>query len=77
MYQWQQNLVNVSNTERFTGVNTANLTIGNVEEGDEGNYSCTVSNIIGNATSRSAELTVRKWNYIVTESAKFSKHCFC
>ena len=60
MYQWQRNLVDLNSTGRFIGVDTAVLTISSVQEEDEGNYSCIVSNIVSNETSRSAELTVRK-----------------
>lgn len=60
MYQWQRSLVDLNSTGRFIGADSAILTISGVREEDEGNYSCVVSNIVGNVTSRSAELTVRK-----------------
>ena len=51
MYQWQLNFVDLNSTGRFSGADTAILTIGGVQEEDEGNYSCVVSNIVGNVTS--------------------------
>ena len=55
--RWQQIPRNV---EKFQGVDTATLTITNVQKSDEGEYRCTVSNYACSETSRSAILTVGK-----------------
>ena len=46
---------------RFAGVNTATLTISQVQQSDEGNYRCTVSNRLKKVASRVANLTISKY----------------
>ena len=59
-YQWQQDGNDLTDGIRLSGTNTSNLTITGVLEEDGGNYTCIVSNVVGNVTSRAAELTVCK-----------------
>jgi len=57
LFRWRKNGVNLNEGGRFSGVNTSTLTISNVIEGDEGQYSCVV---VGQqiVTSDNAQLTV-------------------
>ena len=59
-YQWQRDGIDLTDEVRLSGTGTSNLTITGVLEEDGGNYTCMVSNIVGNVTSRTAELTVCK-----------------
>ena len=59
-YQWQRDGNDLSNNVRFIGMNLSTLTITDVVEEDGGNYTCVVSNALGNLTSKAAELTVCK-----------------
>ena len=45
---------------RFAGVDTASLTVSRIQQSDEGNYRCTVSNRLGKVTSKLACLTISK-----------------
>ena len=56
-YYWQRNGMALANNARITGANTASLAITGVVAGDDGTYSCLVSNIAGVAVA-SATLTV-------------------
>ena len=59
-YFWQMNGAAISNGGKFSGANTATLTVSSVGEGEEGFYSCTV---IADGTplfSSSIELNVCK-----------------
>ena len=51
---WQKNGSPLINSGRFSGVNTATLTISSTVESDAGSYSCLVSNIAGTATTTAA-----------------------
>ncbi len=62
-FQWQRNDVNVTG-DQFSGDTSSTLTISNVTNGNEGSYQCIVSNIIGSATSQTAQLTVCKLNAV-------------
>ena len=64
MYQWQRNGIGLTDEGRFSGTNTSTLTITDVQEENEGMYQVIVSNIIGNDTSRVAQLTVCKYMYL-------------
>jgi len=56
-YYWQKNGAALTNNARITGANTNALAIGVVVAGDEGTYTCLVSNIAGVAVA-TATLTV-------------------
>src|SRR5690606_29682963 len=56
-YQWPFNDVDLSDGGQFSGVHTASLTVTSVALGNEGNYSCVVSNSAGSAESNPAALT--------------------
>ena len=60
MYQWQRNGSVLTDEGRFSGTTTSALIIMAVQEDNEDTYQCIVSNIVGNVTSRVAQLTVRK-----------------
>jgi hypothetical protein len=57
LYFWQKDGTPLSNGGRISGANGATLTISGTVAGDQGTYSCLVSNIAGIATA-SATLTV-------------------
>ncbi len=57
-YQWKKDGADLSNGGRISGADTATLTISSVQESDEGNYSCEVSNTYGSVESNAATLTV-------------------
>ena len=59
-YQWQRNGVNLTDDTKYSGTTTATLTVMNVMEEDEGNFTCVVTNVVGSITSSAAPLTVRK-----------------
>ena len=59
-YQWQKNGENLSDDGKYSGTLTATLTVRNVMEEDEGNFTCVVTNVLGDVNSSAAELTVRK-----------------
>jgi hypothetical protein len=50
-YDWQKNGVALTNGARITGVNTNTLAIAGMVAGDEGTYSCLLSNIAGVAVA--------------------------
>lgn len=58
-YRWYKDGVALFNGVRIDGVTTTNLTISNVRGADDGNYTVTVSNLVGIATNNlPATLTV-------------------
>jgi len=59
-YQWKTNGVDLVNGEKFSGVNSATLTINNAQVADSGAYVVTVSNTVTQTTVDSipAQLTV-------------------
>ena len=59
-YQWQRNGVNLTDVGKYSGTTTATLTVTNVMEEDEGNFTCVVTNAVDSVTSSAAHLTVRK-----------------
>jgi hypothetical protein len=60
-YQWQQNVTNLTNGGRITGVNTNTLTIQEIGLSDAGSYRVWVTNAVGDlAVSADAVLTVTK-----------------
>ena len=58
LYYWQKDGAPLSNGGRISGANTDALAIAGVVAGDEGTYSCLVSNIAGVAVA-TATLSVR------------------
>jgi hypothetical protein len=59
-YQWKSNGVDLVNGPKFSGVNSATLTINNAQVSDSGSYVVTVSNTVTHTTldSTAAQLTV-------------------
>ncbi len=57
-YLWSKNGIPLANGGRISGATSANLTIANVAGVDAGNYSVSVTNVGGTATSASAVLVV-------------------
>ncbi|MCX8091481.1 MAG: N-acetylmuramoyl-L-alanine amidase, partial [Verrucomicrobiae bacterium] len=57
-YQWRRNGANLANGGKFSGVNTATLTISNVQQTEAGSYDVIVSNTNGSVTSATAALAV-------------------
>ena len=59
-YQWQKDVVDLTDGGSITGAVTSTLTIADVMESDEGGYRCVVTNTAGMDTSNTAVLTVGK-----------------
>lgn len=59
-YQWQKNGRNLTDGTNYSGTTTANLTVMNAMEIDEGNYTCVLTNAVNSITSNAAELTLRE-----------------
>ena len=59
-YQWQWNKGNVTDGTNYNGTTMAILTVMNITEGDEGNFTCVVTNAVGSVISNAAELILRK-----------------
>ena len=57
-YQWQRNGGNLTDGVKFSGTTTPTLTVMNVMEEDEGNFTCVVTNVLDSVTSSAAQLTV-------------------
>jgi hypothetical protein len=61
-YQWRRNGVNVA------GGTSATLVLANVQSGQEGDYTCVVTNVAGSATSNAATLTLDSTPRIINVS---------
>ena len=62
-YQWQRNGDNITDDDRYSGATSAMLTVMNVMEADEGNYSCVVTTSFGlEFMSQEAELLACECN---------------
>ncbi len=59
-YEWKKDGIPLPETGKYPETSTSALTVTGVLEADEGLYSCTVSNLLGNTTSLEALLTVCK-----------------
>ena len=57
-YYWLKNGTAIANGGNISGANTATLAIASVTATDAGNYSVTVSNVVGTVTSAAAALSV-------------------
>lgn len=71
-YQWLKNGIKLANSGNISGVNTAALTLANVQAINSGSYSVVVSNNYGSATSVAATLTVLAAPVITTSPASRS-----
>ena len=60
IYQWQVNGTDMHESSKHTGARTSTLTIHNIQEQDEGVYSCIIGNEFLTNTSELAALTVCK-----------------
>lgn len=57
-YRWRQSGANLADDGRISGATTPNLTIGNLQSSDAGNYDLVLTMTSGSATSSVASLTV-------------------
>lgn len=57
-YQWRRDGEVIHDSDRFVGTDRDTLTVFAAEEGDEGEFTCTVTNACGAQTSEPAALTV-------------------
>jgi hypothetical protein len=57
-YQWRKEGTNLANNGRISGATFSRLSITGVSTNDTGNYSVTLSNLVGSITSATATLTV-------------------
>ena len=71
-YQWFKNGSLLTDGGNISGAATNILRIASLTVGDAGNYSVTVANAVGNATSASATLTILELPAIVTQPASQS-----
>ena len=60
VYQWQVNDTNIQDSSKYEGTRTSTLMIHNIEENDEGFYSCIVGNEYLSVRSDRAAVTVCK-----------------
>lgn len=60
VYQWQVNDTDTDESSKYKGTTTSTLTIHNIEENDEGFYSCIVGNEYLSVISTRAAVTVCK-----------------
>ena len=61
-FKWQHNKMNISDGDKFSGANTSNLTITNIQKADGGNYSCIVTTVFGlGVSSQQVQLKVCKY----------------
>ena len=60
VYQWQVNNVSTNEGSKYKGTRTSTLMIHNIEENDEGFYSCIVGNEYLSVRSARAAVTVCK-----------------
>ena len=60
-YQWRVNGTDIMDDAKFSGATTDTLTISNVQESDQGNYYCNVSNDDDDTSSSTVTLDVRKF----------------
>ncbi len=58
-YQWQKNGSNLSDDGRYSGAQSATLTIHGAEKNDGGTYRCVLTGNCGSTTSNGAVLTVK------------------
>ena len=72
VYQWKKNGAAIANGGNVSGANTASLTLANLAAADAANYSATVTNAVGSATSAAAALTVLVPPAITTAPASTS-----
>ena len=71
-YQWQVNDTDLRESNKYTGIRTSSLMIHNIEEDDEGFYSCIINNEFLSERSHRAAVTVCKYlEYGVNQVA----HC--
>jgi hypothetical protein len=76
-YQWKHDGVNLTESARITGVNTATLSIANVQATDEGAYTVALTNDAGTTNSASATLTVTDTSFrFVTDSLTLTNGVF-
>ena len=60
VYQWRKDGNDLNEDSTYVGVNTLTLIVLNVTMGEVGDYSCFISNDVGNITSNTAELMLWK-----------------
>ena len=70
-YQWQRNGEGLTDDTKYSGTTTATLTVVNVMQDDEGNFTCVVTDDVDNVTSNAAQLTVRKCVCVCVHSLVF------
>ena len=60
-FQWQRNKMNITDGDKYLNATTSNLTIMNIGQTEEGNYSCIVTTTFGlGIISQQAQLKVCK-----------------
>ena len=59
-YQWQKDGKDLTDGSSIRGTSTSTLSITAVQKGDEGGYTCVVSNTAGTVTSKPANLDLGK-----------------
>ncbi|MFC2137883.1 immunoglobulin domain-containing protein, partial [Bacteroidota bacterium] len=67
-YQWRRNEADIPNGGGITGATTASITINNLTDANEGNYTCRVTGLCNVATSNVATLTVNNITVITASS---------
>jgi hypothetical protein len=73
-YQWKKNGVDLADGGNISGANTATLTVSNAADEDEGDYTCYISNVVGNVTSNAAKLIVNPTGTFTLVNTPGSNH---
>lgn len=72
-FVWERNDVALTNTGKYSGVNTATLTVTAATVSEAGTYTCTIANPCGNdLVSTAAQLTIASAPAITAKSANLS-----
>lgn len=70
LYSWKKGNVTLSNGGKYSGVNTATLSISSVSAAEEGQYTCSISNPCGSdLVSNAAQLSISIAPVIISKSA--------
>ncbi len=69
LYSWKKGNVTLSNGGKYSGVNTATLSISSISAAEEGQYTCSISNPCGNdLVSNAAQLSLSIAPVIISKS---------
>ncbi len=70
-YQWKKDGMDINDGGRISGSKTNTLLISSIETSDDATYSCSVSSVCGNLSSKPADLEVYPLSYISIQPDHF------